>query len=241
MILGQCSSVVRGTLVIYRAAPSRIISFYPGGNAFIRGELEALLSSEFARFPRYTPRFLLSRRREKRMFRLKYRRGSLSLSRNSLLSGFRCSFETDLPPPPPPPLTVVSRTRLITTSDDEPGFELFHGRFSNCETPTRYQATTDSSNSVIRTEAVRGGLSLRCHARKRKNARSYKIVNHSADPPLFRETSLLLSLPSRGSNPLMIRGSEKRRKGDSSRTSCVTRKRIVKRDNLSMRGDGILV
>lgn len=168
---------------------------------------------------------------------LKYR----SLSRNSLLSGFRCSFETDPPPPPPPPLTVVSRTRLITTSDDEPGFELFHGRFSNCETPTRYQATTDSSNSVIRTEAVRGGLSLRCHARKRKNARSYKIVNHSADPPLFRETSLLLSLPSRGSNPLMIRGSEKRRKGDSSRTSCVTRKRIVKRDNLSMRGDGILV
>lgn len=165
----------------------------------------------------------------------------LSLSRNSLLSGFRCSFETDPPPPPPPPLTVVSRTRLITTSDDEPGFELFHGRFSNCETPTRYQATTDSSNSVIRTEAVRGGLSLRCHARKRKNARSYKIVNHSADPPLFRETSLLLSLPSRGSNPLMIRGSEKRRKGDSSRTSCVTRKRIVKRDNLSMRGDGILV
>lgn len=92
----------------------------------------------------------------------------LSLSRNSLLSGFRCSFETDLPPPPPPPLTVVSRTRLITTSDDEPGFELFHGRFSNCETPTRYQATTDSSNSVIRTEAVRGGLSLRCHARNVK-------------------------------------------------------------------------
>lgn len=111
-----------------------------------------------------TPRFLLSRRREKRTFRLKYR----SLSRNSLLSGFRCSFETDLPPPPPPPLTVVSRTRLITTSDDEPGFELFHGRFSNCETPTRYQATTDSSNSVIRTEAVRGGLSLRCHARNVK-------------------------------------------------------------------------
>lgn len=92
----------------------------------------------------------------------------LSLSRNSLLSGFRCSFETDLPPPPPPPLTVVSRTRLITTSDDEPGFELFHGRFSNCETPTRYQATTDSSNSVIRTEAVHGGLSLRCHARNVK-------------------------------------------------------------------------
>ena len=131
-------------------------------------ESSKLSSSEFARFPRYTPRFLLSRRREKRMFRLKYRRGSLSLSRNSLLSGFRCSFETDLPPPPPPPLTVVSRTRLITTSDDEPGFELFHGRFSNCETPTRYQATTDSSNSVIRTEAVRGGLSLRCHARNVK-------------------------------------------------------------------------
>lgn len=236
MILGQCSSVVRGTLVIYRAAPSRIISFYPGGNAFIREELEALSSSEFARFPRYTAISFISPPREEDV-PLKYR----SLSRNSLLSGFRCSFETDPPPPPPPPLTVVSRTRLITTSDDEPGFELFHGRFSNCETPTRYQATTDSSNSVIRTEAVRGGLSLRCHARKRKNARSYKIVNHSADPPFFRETSLLLSLPSRGSNPLMIRGSEKRRKGDSSRTSCVTRKRIVKRDNLSMRGDGILV
>ena len=166
MILGQCSSVVRGTLVIYRAAPSRIISFYPGGNAFIRGELEALLSSEFARFPRYTAISFISPPREEDVpIEISPR---LSLSRNSLLSGFRCSFETDPPPPPPPPLTVVSRTRLITTSDDEPGFELFHGRFSNCETPTRYQATTDSSNSVIRTEAVRGGLSLRCHARNVK-------------------------------------------------------------------------
>lgn len=126
-------------------------------------ESSKLSSSEFARFPRYTAISFISPPREENV-PLKYR----SLSRNSLLSGFRCSFETDLPPPPPPPLTVVSRTRLITTSDDEPGFELFHGRFSNCETPTRYQATTDSSNSVIRTEAVRGGLSLRCHARNVK-------------------------------------------------------------------------
>lgn len=78
MILGQCSSVVRGTLVIYRAAPSRIISFYPGGNAFIRGELEALLSSEFARFPRYTAISFISPPREEDV-PLKYRRGSLSL------------------------------------------------------------------------------------------------------------------------------------------------------------------
>lgn len=163
MILGQCSSVVRGTLVIYRAAPSRIISFYPGGNAFIRGELEALVERVRSVSSIHTAISFISPPREENV-PLKYR----SLSRNSLLSGFRCSFETDLPPPPPPPLTVVSRTRLITTSDDEPGFELFHGRFSNCETPTRYQATTDSSNSVIRTEAVRGGLSLRCHARNVK-------------------------------------------------------------------------
>lgn len=165
MILGQCSSVVRGTLVIYRAAPSRIISFYPGGNAFIRGELEALVERVRSVSSIHRDFFYLAAARRGRSVEISPR---LSLSRNSLLSGFRCSFETDLPPPPPPPLTVVSRTRLITTSDDEPGFELFHGRFSNCETPTRYQATTDSSNSVIRTEAVRGGLSLRCHARNVK-------------------------------------------------------------------------
>lgn len=165
MILGQCSSVVRGTLVIYRAAPSRIISFYPGGNAFIRGELEALVERVRSVSSIHRDFFYLAAARRGRSVEISPR---LSLSRNSLLSGFRCSFETDPPPPPPPPLTVVSRTRLITTSDDEPGFELFHGRFSNCETPTRYQATTDSSNSVIRTEAVRGGLSLRCHARNVK-------------------------------------------------------------------------
>ena len=78
MILGQCSSVVRGTLVIYRAAPSRIISFYPGGNAFIRGELEALVERVRSVSSIHTAISFISPPREEDV-PLKYRRGSLSL------------------------------------------------------------------------------------------------------------------------------------------------------------------
>lgn len=154
-------------------------------------ELEALSACvrEFARFPRYTAISFISPLREEDA-PLKYG----SRPRNSLLSGFRCSSN------PPPP---ARRTRLITRSDHVSNF--FTG-FSNCETPTRYQATTDSSNSVI-SRVKRSGAwraIARCHARNVAPSvkRACKTVNHRADPtrpPVFRQTSSSPGIE----NPLM--------------------------------------
>lgn len=174
-------------------------------------ELEALSACvrEFARFPRYTAISFISPLREEDA-PLKYRHGSRP--RNSLLSGFRCSSN------PPPP---ARRTRLITRSDDVSNF--FTG-FSNCETPTRYQATTDSSNSVI-SRVKRSGAwraIARCHARNVAPSvkRACKTVNHRPGLRFFARLPPPLGSKTPWWIPIQGRGSEKRTKGDSSRTSC---------------------
>lgn len=200
-------------------------------------ELEALSACvrEFARFPRYTAISFISPLREEDA-PLKYRHGSRP--RNSLLSGFRCSSN------PPPP---ARRTRLITRSDDVSNF--FTG-FSNCETPTRYQATTDSSNSVI-SRVKRSGAwraIARCHARNVAPSvkRACKTVNHRAfsgsDQAAGFSPDFLLPWDWKPPDESRSRDAVQRNERRAIRHGrAVTRKRIVKHDNLSMRGDGILV
>lgn len=102
------SSIVRGTLVIYRASPSRIISFPPVAVAFISAGRACVI---FRRASIHRDFFYLAAP------------SLVEISPLTLvlvtLSPFR-----------------VSKLPTIN-HDDEPSSNLFTG-FSNCETPTRY-------------------------------------------------------------------------------------------------------
>lgn len=141
------------------------------------------------------------------------------------------------------PLTLVLVTlspfrvsKLPTINhDDEPSSNLFTG-FSNCETPTRYHRRL-TVQTLLSAEAVRGRLSLDATHETTRLPWKRSSINHTAfsDPrvPDFPCPRFFAPSSLGGSSPDSPRDAIR---GETNEGRAVTRKRIVKYDNLSMRG-----